>query len=82
MIKIQLKLFASMKDICGFSEKDFTFEKPVTVNDLINELSALYPAVAEKKSTLLIAVNENYTNTGTVINDGDTVAIFPPVSGG
>jgi|ADurb_Total_1013_FD_contig_21_269583_length_362_multi_3_in_0_out_0_1 molybdopterin converting factor subunit 1 len=82
MIKIQLKLFASMKDICGFSEKDFTFEKPVTVNDLINELSALYPAVAEKKSTLLIAVNENYTNTGTVLNDGDTVAIFPPVSGG
>ena len=82
MIKIQLKLFASMKDICGFSEKDFTFEKPVTVNDLINELSALYPAVAEKKSTLLIAVNEYYTNTGTVLNDGDTVAIFPPVSGG
>ncbi len=82
MIKIQLKLFASMKDICGFSEKDFSFEKPVTVNDLINELSALYPAVAEKKSTLLIAVNENYTNTGTVLNDGETVALFPPVSGG
>jgi molybdopterin synthase catalytic subunit len=77
MIKIQLKLFASMKDISGFSEKDFTFEKPVTVNDLINELSALYPAVAEKKSTLLIAVNENYTNTGTVLNYGETVAIFP-----
>lgn len=82
MIKIQLKLFASIKDICGFSEKDFFFEKPVTVNELINELSALYPAVAEKKNILLVAVNENYTNTGTVINNGDTVAIFPPVSGG
>lgn len=82
MIKIQLKLFASIKDICGFSEKDFFFEKPVTVNELINELSVLYPAVAEKKNILLVAVNENYTNTGTVINNGDTVAIFPPVSGG
>lgn len=82
MIKIHLKLFASMKDICGFSEKEFSFEKPVSVNELIDELAGLYPAVSGKKGILLIAVNEEYTDTGTFLKDGDTVAIFPPVSGG
>ncbi|HOP28919.1 MAG TPA: molybdopterin converting factor subunit 1 [Spirochaetota bacterium] len=82
MTKIRLKLFASLKDICGFSERDFSFEKPSSVNDLIDELAALYPAVSEKKGILLIAVNEEYTDAGTILKDGDTVAIFPPVSGG
>jgi len=82
MIKIHLKLFASMKDICGFSEKEFSFEKPASVNELINELTGLYPAISEKKGILLIAVNEEYTDAGTILKDGDTVAIFPPVSGG
>ncbi len=82
MIKIRLKLFASMKDICGFSEKDFSFEKPASVNELIDELTGLYPAVSEKKGILLIAVNEEYTDVDTILKDGDTVAIFPPVSGG
>jgi molybdopterin converting factor small subunit len=71
-----------MKDICGFSERDFSFEKPVTVNGLIDELTGLYPAVSEKKGSLLIAVNEEYSDAGAVLKDGDIVAIFPPVSGG
>ena len=82
MIRIHLKLFASMKDICGFSEKVFTFEKPVSVNILLSELADQYPAISEKKSILLIAVNEEYTDPEAVLKDGDTVAIFPPVSGG
>lgn len=82
MIKIRLKLFASMKDICGFSERDLSFEKPASVNELIDKLAALHPAVAEKKGILLVAVNEDYTDTDAILKDGDTVAIFPPVSGG
>lgn len=82
MIIIHLKLFASIKDICGFSEKDFSYEKPVSVNVIIQELTDLYPEISGKRGHLLIAVNEDYTNSDAILNDGDTVAIFPPVSGG
>lgn len=82
MIIIHLKLFASIKDICGFSEKDFSYEKPVSVNVIIQELIDLYPEISDKRGHLLIAVNEDYTNSDAILNDGDTVAIFPPVSGG
>lgn len=82
MIKIHLKLFASMKDICGFSEKDISYEQPVSVNSLIQELADSHPEISGKKDILLIAINEEYADTHTILKDGDTVAIFPPVSGG
>jgi len=82
MIKIHLKLFASMKDICGFAEKEFTYENSISIRELIDELTDLHPEIADKREILLIAVNEAYTVQETVLNDGDVVAIFPPVSGG
>lgn len=82
MITIRLKLFASIKDICGFSEKEIIYDSPVTVSLLVNELSEEYPGLQAKKDSLLIAVNEDYAGLDTKLTDGDTVAIFPPVSGG
>ncbi len=79
---IHLKLFASMKDLCGFSEKDIKFDSPVDVNGLLQKLSDSFPELTDKKNTLLIAVNEDYSDHNTHLKDGDTVAIFPPVSGG
>ena len=31
---------------------------------------------------ILVAVNGEYVDRGTVLEDGDVVALFPPVSGG
>ncbi|MEB8432397.1 molybdopterin converting factor subunit 1 [Cocleimonas sp. KMM 6892] len=31
---------------------------------------------------LLVAVNQEYTNPQALLNDGDEVAFFPPVTGG
>lgn len=82
MITVRLKLFASIRDICGFSEQDISYEKPVSVNFIIQELSEKYPELSARKYNLLIAVNEDYTDAGTILKNGDTVALFPPVSGG
>lgn len=82
MITIHLKLFASMKDACGFSEKDISYERPVNVSTLIQDLADLHPAVLPGKDILLVAVNEEYAAPETILRDGDTVAVFPPVSGG
>ena len=31
---------------------------------------------------VLVALNQEYTNTDAIVNDGDEVAFFPPVTGG
>lgn len=82
MITVRLKLFASIRDICGFSEQEISLEKPVSVNFIIQELTEKHPELSARKYNLLIAVNEDYTDAGTILKNGDTVALFPPVSGG
>ena len=46
----------------------------------VESLTARYPALAAHK--LLTAVNEEYADPDTILNDGDEIAIFTAVSGG
>ena len=51
-----------------------------TAKSIIEQLSHQHPSLAKYK--LLIAVNEEYADADTVLNDGDEIAIFTAVSGG
>ena len=81
-MKIRLKLFASIREICGFDEKEITLPETATLNELLDNLASQYSALALKRSSLLMAVNEEYSRGDTILHNNDTVAIFPPVSGG
>ena len=77
---ISVKLFGIAKEIVGSStiniEQDLS-----TVEDLLSYLKSEYPRFKDLTS-LLVAINDEYANTSTIINSNDQVAIIPPVSGG
>ncbi len=81
-MKIKLKVFASLKDICGFSEKELIVSDSIRVNEVLELVTKVNDELSSRKDTLLVAVNEEYCQIDTMLNDGDIVAIFPPVSGG
>lgn len=81
-MKIKLRLFASVKDICGFSEKELIVSDNIKVFHIIEQLCRSHPELLESKSSLLYAVNEEYCDGEKEINENDTLAVFPPVSGG
>lgn len=81
-MKIMIKTFASVKDICGFEEKEVVVSEGITVDDAAARLSASFDALRKMKGSLLFAVNEEYVGREHVLLDGDVLAIFPPVSGG
>lgn len=81
-MKIKLKVFASIRDICGFDEKELTVPESTTLEELVAALAADYAELAAKKGSLLVAVNEEYSTGTTALKENDTVALFPPVSGG
>ena len=54
-----------------------------TAGDLFERLLEEYPALGRFRQSLLVAVNQEYARDLSVaLEDGDEVAVFPPVSGG
>lgn len=81
-MKIKIKVFATLKDICGFEEKELIVSDSIKVNEVFELFIKCNKKLADKKDSLLVAVNEEYSLMDKTLNDGDTLAIFPPVSGG
>ncbi|MFP2997139.1 MoaD/ThiS family protein [Spongiivirga sp. MCCC 1A20706] len=80
---MNILLFGIAKDIVGQSvlEVEDGANSPRTVGELKNYIVQQYPKFQEL-SSLAIAVNSNYASDMMKVNDGDEVAIIPPVSGG
>jgi molybdopterin synthase catalytic subunit len=81
-MKVKVKLFASVKDICGFSEKELIVSDGIRAVQIVEQLAKNHPDLQKIKPTLLYAINENYCDPQDAMSDNDLLAVFPPVSGG
>ena len=79
---ISVQFFASLKDLTGAAFFQFPAASRLTVEDVYVSFRERFPELERYRSVLLIAVNEEYANWETPVESGDTVAFFPPVSGG
>ena len=79
---VRLLFFATLKDIIGSREMQLDVPAGSTVADVLTHLEGSYPRIKDYRPVVLTAINEEYVERGTRIEDGDEVAIFPPVSGG
>lgn len=79
---VKVKLFAFYRDIIGKKELKLEIERGRRVEELLNYLIKRYPKLGMDKEGLVVSVNYNYASLKTVLNDGDEVALLPPVSGG
>jgi molybdopterin converting factor subunit 1 len=80
--EVQVLLFSLLKEKLGTSELSLTLDAPATGTDLLDALETRHPAVADHRSSLRLAVNQEYVPTTTRLADGDEVALITPVSGG
>src|SRR5262249_15831920 len=53
-----------------------------TVADVLTRLEGRFPRIKDYRPVVLTAVNEEYIAQSTRVEEGDEVAVFPPVSGG
>ncbi|MEW6361085.1 MAG: MoaD/ThiS family protein [Pyrinomonadaceae bacterium] len=79
-MNIRLLLFGAVADSIGFRKADIVMPEGATAAELIEKLKEQYPQLAVHK--LLIAVNEEYAEATTRLEDGCEAAVFTPVSGG
>lgn len=75
-MSIQVKFFASLREKIGRS--DIT----LTVTGTALEIWRHATNNAPMPDNLLVSINLEYAKLDSLVNDGDEVAFFPPVTGG
>jgi len=75
---IRVRYFASLKDKVGRSEDELIYATPLSVRDAWRQLHPNLPL----PEPLLAAVNMEYVDLDTLVQDGDELGFFPPVTGG
>jgi molybdopterin synthase sulfur carrier subunit len=85
-MRIQLKLFASLREAVNVSSETVELPQEVQTTDqlriwLSNRGDAWALAFAPAK-VLRIAVNQNMIEESANLSDGQEIAFFPPVTGG
>ena len=81
---IKVLFFAQLRDQLGVSELTLSCEENPNVQVLLNNLKAKDENWERllSKATLMVAVNQTISNKTAMLNSGDEVALFPPVTGG
>lgn len=79
---VTLRLFSLAKDLAGFEERRISVHQSARAEDVLRYLVELNPKFEQWKSSLRLAVNLEYVRNDHPLQDGDEVAVIPPVSGG
>ena len=81
-MRVTVRLFARLRELAGSGEVVRDVQAPATVQTIWRSLVADFPAIAEYERSISVAVNADYSKMSAVVNEGDEVAVLPPVSGG
>jgi len=76
-MKVAVRLFAGLRELAGTRGLELDLPAGAVAADV-------WPALdlGDEPAGLLVAINRSYAERGTVLAEGDEVALIPPVSGG
>lgn len=74
-MKVMVKLFATLR-LNRFDREILDLADDTAVRDVVSSLK-----IPEKDAAILF-INSRHAELDTVLHEGDTLAIFPPVGGG
>ena len=76
---VNILFFASLREKAG-RHQEVLLSEPLTLRELATRLEQTHSGLS--LTGTLCAINEQYADPETLVSAGDTVAFFPPVSGG
>ena len=82
MGKISVRFFARYAELAGCSSSAVNVETPTTVADVIARVREVFPGTQALPPKPLAALNQRQVKLDAPVNEGDEVALLPPLSGG
>jgi molybdopterin synthase catalytic subunit/molybdopterin converting factor small subunit len=81
-MEIRVLFFGILKDICGRSEDKLDAPAGADAGFVFDYYAGLHPGLEKMAQSIVIARNQEFTARSQRLEDGDEVALLPPVSGG
>ena len=81
-MRINVLFFAHVRDLVGLDRTVIELPDGASVQQAIDETVRLHPAIAPLRGRIAVALNERYQPPSALLNDGCTLGLIPPVSGG
>lgn len=81
-MKVTVLYFATLRDLTGARQETIELSQSATVADLKTALGDRHPKAQPSLDSALFAINREYAFPEDALNEGDEIAVFPPVSGG
>ena len=79
---LQVLFFAMAREAVGKSSEERALPEPATVAAAMDALCTDYPQLLPWRRHLRVALNARFTEDDTPLEDGDELALIPPVAGG
>jgi molybdopterin converting factor subunit 1 len=81
-MRVQVLYFGILKDVAGQEREEIELAAGSSVDAVLGLMKARGMAQAGVWESVAVAVNQEYVRSTTLLQDGDEIALLPPVSGG
>lgn len=85
-MRLKILYFANLRELLKVTSEEFSMTSQAqTLADLkasLAERGDQWHAIMLDNPNLLVAINQETVSGDAILNDGDEVAFFPPVTGG
>ncbi len=79
---VRLVAFARLRELLGDGSQEFELGAAATVESVWQELVARVPPLGEFRASTRFAINGRFVDGTARLNEGDELALLPPVGGG
>lgn len=81
-MRVTVRYFAIVRELLGRTVEERELPAGTTAGHLLDELAREHPAIERLRRSTMLMVNYRYVPPEHVLEEGDEVALIPPVSGG
>jgi molybdopterin converting factor small subunit len=81
-MRVLVQFYSQLRDLAGSDQLEVNLPDQTTVNDLLEKLYQLTPALRSRDKSILVGAGVEFVDRGYRIKPGDEISIMPPVQGG
>ena len=81
-MRIRVLFFGVLRDIVGLREDLVEIPDGARLDSVFEHYAGRFPKLREMSASLVLALNQSFSEPSAPLSEGDEVAFLPPVSGG